>query len=382
MGKRLYTDRTLFFTIVAMVTFGLVMVYSASSIIAVQGKYKVDSNYFFLHQLGWAVVSFLALMLLKRMNYRVFNSPKWAFGGVGVVLMMLMVAFVTDTDKHRWLKLGVGSLQPSELAKPALVIFLAYFLSRRIRAVNNARFTLAGCGLVLSFVVFFVSVADLGTAVVLIATTALVFFVAGLDRKYLLWGAMAGVLFMIVGIAAKPYRVGRVVAMVDPEHRALNAMDPNGWVMTYVKSSTANSDPAFQALQSKIAIGSGGVFGLGLMDGKQKLFYVPEPHTDFIFAVVGEEFGLLGSTALLVGFFIVLWRGYRTFLVAPDDFGRYIALGVTTMIVFQAFFNISVVIGLGPTKGIPMPMISYGGSSLLATLLSVGMLLSVSERSN
>jgi len=382
MGKRLYTDKILFYAVVALVTFGLIMVYSASSIIAVQGKYDVDANYFFLHQLGWAVVSFVVLMILKRLNYKVFNTPGWAFGSIGIVLMMLIVAFFTDTAKHRWLKLGVGSLQPSELAKPALILFLAFFLSRRIRAVNNARFTLAGCGLVLGFVVFFVSLADLGTAVVLIATTALTFFVAGLDRRYMLWAVPVAALFMIVGVAAKPYRVGRVIVMLDPEHKVLNVVDPNGWVMTYVKSSTAPSDPAFQALQAKIAIGSGGLFGLGLMDGKQKLFYVPEPHTDFIFAVIGEEFGLLGSTALLAGFFIILWRGYRTFLVAPDEFGRYIALGVTTMIVFQALFNLSVVTGLGPTKGIPLPMISYGGSSLLATLLSVGLLLSVSERSH
>jgi cell division protein FtsW len=382
MGKRLYTDKVLFFTIVALVTFGLVMVYSASAIIAVQGKFDVNPNYFFLHQLGWAVLSFLVLMLMKRIDYRVFNSPAWAFGSIGVVLVMLMAAFVMDSSKHRWLNLGVGRLQPSEFAKPALVLFLAFFLSRRIRAVNNMRFTLAGCGLVLGFVAFLVSVADLGTAVVLVASTVLTFFVAGLDRKYMLRAIPLAVLLLVAGIAAKPYRVGRVIVMVDPAHTILNKIDPNGWVLTYVRSSGAPPDPAYQAQQAKIAIGSGGLFGLGLMDGKQKLFYVPEPQTDFIFAVIGEEFGLLGSTAVLVGFFVVLWRGYRTFLVAPDDFGRYIALGVTTMIVFQALFNLSVVTGLGPTKGIPLPMISYGGSSLLATLFSFGMLLSVSERSN
>jgi cell division protein FtsW len=149
-----------------------------------------------------------------------------------------------------------------------------------------------------------------------------------------------------------------------------------------VRSSGAPPDAAWQGQQAKIAIGSGGVFGLGLMDGKQKLFYLPEPHTDFIYAVIGEELGLLGSVTVLVGFFVVLARGYRTFLVAPDDFGRYLAFGVTTMIVLQALFNLTVVTGLGPTKGIPLPMISYGGSSLLATLFSAGLLLSVSERSN
>jgi cell division protein FtsW len=382
MGKRLYTDNVLFFTIVALVTFGLVMVYSASSIIAVQGKYGVDPNYFFLHQLGWAVISFLVLMAMKKVDYRSFNTPAWAFGGIGVVVVMLMAAFVMDGAKHRWINLGIGRVQPSEFAKPALVLFLAYFLSRRIRAVNNMRFTLAGCGLVPGFVAFLVSIADLGTAVVLVASTVLAFFVAGLDRKYMFRLIPLAGLLLVVGVAAKPYRVGRVIVMLDPQHKILNQVDPNGWILTYVRSSGAPPDPAYQALQAKIAIGSGGLFGIGLMDGKQKLFYVPEPHTDFIYAVIGEEFGLLGSTAVLLGFFVVLWRGYRTFLVAPDDFGRYIALGVTTMIVFQALFNLTVVTGLGPTKGIPLPMISYGGSSLLATLFSIGMLLSVSERSN
>jgi len=339
MGKRLYTDKALFLAIVVMVTFGLVMVYSASSIIAVQGKYKVEPHHFFGHQLLWAGASFLVMMGMKRLDYRRFNTPAWAFGGVGVVLMLLMAAFVMDGAKHRWLNLGVGRLQPSELAKPALVVFVAFFLTRRIRAVNNMRFTLGGCGLVLGTLALAVSVADLGTAVVLVAATAVTFFVAGLDWKY-------------------------------------------GWILTYVRSSGAPPDAAWQGLQAKIALGSGGWFGLGLMDGKQKLFYLPEPHTDFIYAVIGEELGLLGTAAVLVGFFVVLWRGYRTFLVAPDDFGRYLALGVTTMIVWQALFNLTVVTGLGPTKGIPLPMISYGGSSLLATLFLVGLLLSVSERSN
>ena len=365
-----------------MVTFGLVMVYSASSIIAVQGKYKVEPHHFFGHQLLWAGASFLVMMGMKRLDYRRFNTPAWAFGGVGVVLMLLMAAFVMDGAKHRWLNLGVGRLQPSELAKPALVVFVAFFLTRRIRAVNNMRFTLGGCGLVLGTLALAVSVADLGTAVVLVAATAVTFFVAGLDWKYLVKATPVAMLLLLAGIAAKPYRVGRMIVMLDPEHKILKQIDPNGWILTYVRSSGAPPDAAWQGLQAKIALGSGGWFGLGLMDGKQKLFYLPEPHTDFIYAVIGEELGLLGTAAVLVGFFVVLWRGYRTFLVAPDDFGRYLALGVTTMIVWQALFNLTVVTGLGPTKGIPLPMISYGGSSLLATLFLVGLLLSVSERSN
>jgi cell division protein FtsW len=180
-------------------------------------------------------------------------------------------------------------------------------------------------------------------------------------------------------VASKPYRVARVIGYVDPHYTLVDKINPGGQLKAYVHSSLATRDPAYQARQSKIAIGSGGTLGVGLMQGKQKLFYLPEAHTDFIYAVVGEELGLWGAMALLVGFFLILWRGFRLFWLAPDDFGKYLALGITASVVIQALINISVVLDMGPTKGIPLPMISYGGSSLLSTLASLGMLLSVSE---
>jgi cell division protein FtsW len=193
--------------------------------------------------------------------------------------------------------------------------------------------------------------------------------------------AAAGLVALtIVAIASKPYRIGRVVGYLDPEYKLLDYVDRGGHIKRYAQSTLSTRDPSYQARQSRIAVGAGGLAGRGLMHGKQKLLYLPEAHTDFIYAVVGEELGLFGCSAVLFGFLIILWRGLRLYWIAPDDFGKYLALGITCSIVLQALINMSVVLDLAPTKGIPLPMISQGGSSLLSTLMSLGILLSISER--
>ena len=207
----------------------------------------------------------------------------------------------------------------------------------------------------------------------------MVFWIAGLEWRYMLRIAAIGVLLVAVAIASKGYRLGRVISYVDPDYSKLELVDTHGWVKSYIQRSTSVRDAGYQPRQSKIAVGTGGIFGVGLMQGKQKLMFLPDAHTDFIFATVGEELGLWGSTAVILGFLVILWRGARLFLFARDDFGKYLALGVTLSIVVQAFINMSVVLDMAPTKGFPLPMISFGGSSLLSTLLSLGMLLSVSE---
>jgi cell division protein FtsW len=184
---------------------------------------------------------------------------------------------------------------------------------------------------------------------------------------------------MAIFVAEKGYRLGRVISWVDPNYTAIELVDTHHWVREYVTNSTSIRDTRYQPRQSKIAVGTGGIFGVGLMQSKQKLMFLPEAHTDFIYATVGEELGLWGCTAVLIGFVAVLWRGARLFLLARDDFGKYLALGVTVSILLQALMNITVVLDMAPTKGFPLPMISYGGSSLLSTLASLGMLLSVSE---
>jgi cell division protein FtsW len=374
--QRLKTDRTLFLTTLAMVTFGVVILYSASSVIA---ELRFHSPWHYVWRQGlWLAPSFGLMMLLKMTDYRRLQTPVIAFGAIGMVLILLCAVFFIDPH-HRWLRLGPVGLQPSELAKPALVIFLAFFVAWRGRAIN-AGSTLKPALLVVGLVIFGVVIADLGTAVVLGVTATVVFFVAGLKWRYCwitLVCAFAGLVFFI---AQQPYRVARLAGYFPAGVRLIERFDTQGRFQQYLHKSLTSRDPAYQAEQSKIAVGSGGVLGVGLMQGRQKLLYLPEAHTDFIYAVASEEMGLVGSVGLLLGFALIFWRGLRAAHHSPDDFGRYLALGIATLIVVQGFMNISVVLGIMPTKGIPLPMISAGGSSLLSTLALLGVLMSVSER--
>jgi cell division protein FtsW len=381
MAQRLKSDWLLFSTIVVMVTFGIVMIYSASSV-ASQLNPRINSSFHFAgHQLFWAVGSFLALMYFKRRDYRRLQSAGWAFGSLGVVLFLQILVFFFDSKTHRWFRLeGIGTLQPSEFGKPALIIFFAYFVTLKQDAINSKR-TVFAAALALAILTVTVGLGDLGTAIVLVLPAAIVFFVAGLQRKFVVAALAAGLLASIGFVVSKPYRVARIIGFFDPEYKHIAYFDPQGRIKKYVSESVTTRDPGYQVRQSKIAVGSGGVIGLGLMQGKQKILYLPEAHTDFIYAVVGEELGLFGCTALLTGFLIILWRGLELCWASNDAFGRYLALGVTSSIVIQALINMSVVLGMGPTKGIPLPMISAGGSSLMSTMICLGMLLSVSEHS-
>jgi cell division protein FtsW len=295
------------------------------------------------------------------------------------VLILLGIVFFVDSAHHRWLRLGpIIGLQPSELAKPALVVFLAFFVTRRAPAINT-RYTLVPAALAVGLVILAVVVADLGTAVVLGVTAAVVFFVAGLQWRFCAIAAGCALVGLVFFIASKPYRVARLLGHFDPGFKIIARFDPQGHIQEYLHNSLTSRDTSYQAEQSQIAVGAGGALGAGLMQGKQKLLYLPEAHTDFIYAVVGEEMGLVGSLGVLLAFWLIFWRGLRAAVIMPDDFGRYLALGVTTMIVVQGFMNISVVLNMLPTKGIPLPLISSGGSSLLSTLASLGILMNVSE---
>jgi len=379
MAQRLKTDWVLFSTIVTMVGFGLVMIYSASSVTAQLNPRISSSFYFASRQFFWAVLSFGVLMYFKRRDYRALQSPAWAFGSLGVVLFLQILVFFFDSKTHRWFRVpGVGTLQPSEFAKPALILFFAYFVSSKSDAINTKR-TMLAASLALAVLAAAVGFGDLGTAIVLILPAAIVFYVAGLERKFVVAALATGMVFSVGFVASKPYRMARIIGFFDPEYKLVGRFDPEGRIKKYVSESVTTRDAGYQVRQSKIAVGSGGAFGLGLMLGKQKILYLPEAHTDFIYAVVGEELGLFGCAAVLLGFVIILWRGFQLSWVAQDDFGRYLALGVSSSIVIQALINMSVVLGMGPTKGIPLPMISAGGSSLMSTLICLGMLLSVSE---
>jgi cell division protein FtsW len=374
---RLKTDRILFITILAMVTAGIVLIYSASSAVA-ELRYKFPPYHFVIRQIGFAFVSFLTLMWFKRMDYRKMNSPAWAFSGLGLVLTALIAVYFVDSAKHRWFSLPFGSLQPSEFAKPALILFLAYFIARRSQVINKKR-TLAQAFLAIAVLSFLVVASDLGTAMVPVIMALIVLWVAGLEKKTLAALMGVGLLLGVGAIAIKGYRLDRVLSFVDPKFEMVDKLDHTGWIRAYTKHQDGKRDASYQPKQSLIAVAANGVAGAGIMEGKQKLMFLPEAHTDYIFASIAEETGIWGPTAIMAGFLVILWRGARLFVLAKDDFGRYLALGVTVAIVVQALMNISVVLNLAPTKGFPLPLISFGGSSLLSTLICLGMLLSVAE---
>ena len=361
MAKRVSVDSWLFTVTLLLIFIGLVMVFSASAVMA---KERYGSGYFFLlRQLGWATAGILAMVLAMKIDYRRYKHPAVVFSLLGVTTLLLISVFFLDRahHTHRWFHLGPLSFQPSEMAKPALILFLAFFLESRTKSMKDWRNTVLPAAVpTLVFIALIVFQPDLGTAIACAAITGCVLFVAGLDLRYLGYAFLASLLPLYFLIFHVAYRRARILAFLDPYS------DPQG--------------RGFHIIQSLIAVSTGGITGVGLMEGKQKLFYLPEPHTDFIFAVTAEELGLVGALVIVLLFAIFLWRGVRTALRTQDMFGRFLAVGITSMIVVQAFINISVVLGLMPTKGIPLPLVSYGGSSLLVTLACIGVLLNISKQ--
>ena len=362
MAKRVSVDKWLFTVTLLLVFIGLVMVFSASAVVA---KEKFGSPYTFLvRQLVWAVAGIAAMFGLMNVDYKKYKSPTVVFSVIGVTTLMLLAVFFLDRshNTHRWFRLGAFSFQPSELAKPALILFLAYFLEARTKSMDDWRHTL------------------LPAAVPTLIFTALIALQPDLVRRWLAArsrccavrgrhefevlrvGAGASIPPLYIMIFRTAWRFKRILAFLDPY------ADPQG--------------AGFHMIQSLIAVGTGGFAGMGLMESKQKLFYLPEPQTDFIYAVIAEEFGLIGAVFVAVLFAIFCWRGIRAAMNTRDNYARLLATGITAMVVVQAFFNISVVLGLLPTKGIPLPFISYGGSSLFITLATVGVLLNITQQTD
>lgn len=363
MAKRVSVDKTLFTVTLILVFIGLVMVFSASAVVA---KERFGSPYHFLaRQFGWALAGLAAMFVTMRLDYRRYRHPAVVFSLMGITTLLLLLVFFLDRshNTHRWIKLGALSFQPSELAKPAIILFLAWFLETRTKSMDDWRSTLLPAiapALVMSALILVQP--DLGTALACAAITAVILFVAGINLKYYAWALAPLPLFFYVFIVRVPWRYQRILAFMDPY------ADPQG--------------RGFHIIQSLIAVGTGGLTGVGLMEGKQKLFYLPEPHTDFIFAVTAEELGLLGATVVVVLFAVFLYRAIRAAVLTADVFARYLATGIAAMVGVQALFNISVVLGMAPTKGIPLPFISYGGSSLFVTLASVGVLLNITQQTD
>ena len=336
------------------------MVFSASAVVATE-RFG-SSSYFLVRQLAWAGAGLVALVVMMYLDYRRLASPVVVFPALALQWMLLVGVLFADRSHNtrRWLHLGSAGLQPSEFSKIILVVFLAYFLEQRQGAVNDVKHTLLPVGLVSgASMALVMAEPDFGTALAIAMIVAAMLFTAGVRLKYFAGVALGAAPVVCWLVFHSTYRHNRVLAFLNPY------ADPLG--------------KGFQIIQSFIAVGTGGITGVGLMEGKQKLFYLPEPQTDFIFAVVGEELGFIGAIALVVAFGIILWRGWRASAGCTCEFGRLLAIGLTVMVVGQALVNMSVVLGLLPTKGIPLPLISYGGSSLFVTLAAVGILLNISQ---
>ncbi len=361
MAKRVSVDRWLFTVTMLLVFVGLVMVFSASAVMA---RERFGSPYAFLSkQLVWAVAGLAAMVVAMRLDYKRYKHPALVFSLMGVTTLLLISVFFLDRSHHthRWIHAGGFSFQPSELAKPVLILFLAFFLESRAKTMDDVRNTLVPAAApVLVFLGLIVLQPDLGTAIACAGIAACIFYVAGMRLRYFGYSFAAVLPVLYVLLFRVAWRRDRLLAFWNP----------------YADREKAG----FHIIQSLIAVGTGGLTGMGLMEGKQKLFYLPEPHTDFIFANIAEELGLVGSVFVVALFAIFLWRGMRASWLTEDLFGRYLAVGITSMVVLQAFINMSVVLGLMPTKGIPLPLVSYGGSSLFVTLACVGVLLNITKQ--
>lgn len=364
MSRKLSYDTWLFAAALLLIVIGLVMIYSASAIITAQ-KIGLDNPYFFIiRQCIWLIVGSVLMLLLMHVDVAHIRDRR-VIGLAMVLTLGALIAVLFQpaiNGTHRWIALPHFRLQPSELAKPVMVLFLASFLSRREERINEFTSTLLPLSCVLAIFAGAILVEpDFGTALTVVAVAAGMIFTAGIAWKRIAVFVLMMIPALMMILFSAAYRRDRLFTFLNPD------ADPLG--------------KGFQAMQSLIALGTGGLHGLGIGNGRQKLFFLPEPHTDFIFSIIGEELGFIGAFALIGLFAFLVWRGFRVARYSQERFDSYAALGFTLLIGVQALINISVALCLVPTKGLPLPLVSYGGSSLITSLIAVGMLLNLSQQS-
>ncbi len=364
MARKLKSDKWLFTATLVLVCASLVMVYSASAVIAMDRFHK--STYFLFKQATFALLGLVLMPVFMRIDYRRYRQPAviWTLLVlVGLALVAVVAIGPRINGARRWFSIAGVGVQPSEFAKIVIILFVAAILERRMERIDDLRYSLFPVAIALGVGVGLIMLQpDLGTALSIIVIVGSMIFAAGISYRYIVGLLLVSLPAASIVLMSASYRRRRMMVFLNPWQ------DPLG--------------DGFQVIQSLIAVGTGGVFGRGLMAGVQKLFYLPYPETDFIYAVIGEELGLAGATLILACFCVIAWRGLRTAMRAPDRFGAFLALGLTTMVSVQAFFNISVVLGLLPTKGIPLPFVSFGGSSLLVSMIGMGILLNVSQHAS
>lgn len=354
-------DFVIFFTVIALLGLGVVMVYSSS---AVSAYVNFDDSYYFLkRQIVWVILGLLAMFFTMSIDYHAWRPL--AKPVMLATLVLLVLVLVPGLGKvvngaRRWLGFGSLYLQPSEIAKLSMVLFTADSLTKNQDKIKS--FVRGLVPQLLTLLLIFgliLKEPDLGTALAISGTVFVLLFTAGAKISHLASLGITGVTGIIAAIIVEPYRLRRLLAFSDPWSDPL--------------------DTGYHIIQSLYAIGSGGLFGVGLGRSREKFLYLPEPHTDFIFAILGEELGFIGTVTVIVLFFLFAWRGLKVAISAPDIYGSVLAAGLTTMIVVQALMNIAVVTASMPVTGIPLPFISFGGSALIFTLAGVGILLNISR---
>lgn len=353
-------DKPLFLATLVLLSFGLVMVFSSSAILA-SDKYE-QPFHFFINQLIGAGIGLVLILAMFFINKPFYENPYFIYGLLVFTFILLALCLVMPAlgATQRWIHFYGLRFQPSELAKISLVLFIALQLEKKKDELNKASSLLFPLAVVFLGILLIIIEPDYGTAILIFLICTILFFIGGVKMAYfLVLSVLSSGLFALYLFKAT-YRMERVMAFLSP-----------------------NSDPlgaGFQAIQSKLAVGCGGLFGVSIGESTQKLFFLPCAHTDYIYAIIGEELGLMGTIATLLLFVIILWRGLVISRRAPTAFSRIIATGLTMAIFAQALLNISIVLGLGPPTGLPLPLLSFGRSSLVCTLFTIGILLHISQR--
>ncbi|MBU9712422.1 stage V sporulation protein E [Evansella tamaricis] len=363
MPKKIKTapDILLITATLSLLVIGLIMVYSASTVWA---QYNFGDSFFFLkRQLFFAILGIIAMLFMMNIDYWTWRRfTKFLILTCFALLIIVLIPGVglVRGGAQSWLGVGAFSIQPSEFMKMAMIFFLAKYLSENQKYITTVKYGLfPTLGLVMLAFGLIMLQPDLGTGAVMVLTSVVMIFIAGARIKHFVILGVVGLVGFVGLILSAPYRLQRIVSFLDPWQDPLGA--------------------GFQIIQSLYAIGPGGFLGLGLGASRQKYFYLPEPQTDFIFAILSEELGFIGGAFVLSCFAVLLWRGLRIALYAPDLYGSLMATGIIGMIAIQVMINIGVVIGLMPVTGITLPLLSYGGSSLTLMLTSIGVLLNISR---
>lgn len=359
MARSSNFNKTILMVVLLLVGIGVVMVTSSSSILAMK-RYN-NSFYFGARQLFWVGLGLIAMLITSRVDFRKYYRLAVPLLLVSFVSLIAVLVIGTEVNgARRWIRLAGFNIQPSELAKFAFIIFMAYLVTKKGNRLKDLVYGFTPPMVILgTFAILLMLQPDLGSSVILAMITVIILFVGGARLHHIASLGLLAIPVLYKLITGSAYRRRRMLAFLNPWD------DPTG--------------TGFQIVQSFIALGSGGPLGVGLGEGRQKLFYLPEAHTDFIFAVIGEELGFVGVITIIALFLVFLWQGIQVALKADDDFGRYLAVGITAMISLQAALNLAVVSGLMPTKGLALPFISYGGSGLVVNLAAVGILLNISK---